>query len=81
IEAWLYFNKEGALVNFISNDRFATTESNTMERIPWATPLKDYQLISGRMLATNADAVYSYPGGDFCYGQFQLVQVEYNCTL
>ncbi|MBK8449035.1 MAG: hypothetical protein IPL42_03000 [Saprospiraceae bacterium] len=81
IEAWLYFNKDGALVNFISNDRFATTESNTMERIPWATPLKDYQLINGRMLATNADAVYSYPSGDFCYGQFQLIQVEYNCTL
>lgn len=79
IAAWLYFNDKGELINFISDDRFALAENNSMKRIPWSTLMKDYQTINGHKLAGYADAVYSYPEGELCYGNFKLANVKYNC--
>ena len=78
ISAWLYFNDKGELINFVSDDRFAAGENNTMRRIPWSTPLKDYQLVNGYHLAGYADAIYKYPEGDLTYGTFRLTNIEYN---
>jgi hypothetical protein len=74
--AWLYFNDEGALINFISLDRYA---ADTGKQLPWATPLNDYQHINGYRLMRNAETIYNYPDKDFCYGTFKLVSVKYNC--
>ncbi len=79
ISAWLYFNDKGELVNFISDDRYAVTENNTMKQFRWSTPLKDYKESNGYKLAGYADVIYSYPEGDFCYGNFRLANIEYNC--
>lgn len=79
ISARLYFNEKGELVNFISNDRFAVGENNTLQQIPWSTPLKDYKTINGNTLAGYAETIYHYPEGDLCYGNFRLTHVEYNC--
>ncbi len=79
ISAWLYFNDKGQLVNFISNDRYAAGEGNTMQLLPWATPLRDYKAISGRAIPGFAEAIYSYPEGDLVYGTFNMTHVEYNC--
>lgn len=76
VSAWLYFNEEGALINFISQDRYA---ADAGKQLPWATPLKDYQQINGYKLMQNAETIYSYPDGDLCYGIFKLVSVKYNC--
>jgi UDP-galactopyranose mutase len=66
-------------VVFISNDRFAIAENNTMKRIPWSTPLKNYKEFCGYNLAGYADAIYNYPEGDLCYRNFRLTNIEYNC--
>lgn len=76
IFAWLYFNDKGELVNFISDDRYS---ADAGKKLPWSTPLKDYKETNGYKLAGYADAVYSYPEGDLCYGTFSLAHFDYNC--
>lgn len=78
ISAWLYFNDTGALVNFISDDRYAAGEGNTMKKLRWSTPLKDYKTLNGHLMAGYAETIYNYPEGDLCYGTFRLADVEYN---
>ncbi|OFY41548.1 MAG: hypothetical protein A2X18_06915 [Bacteroidetes bacterium GWF2_40_14] len=75
IFAWLHFNDKGELINFISNDRYA---ADAGKKLPWATPLKDYKEINGYRLAGYAEAIYSYPKGDLCYGTFTLDSIVYN---
>lgn len=81
ISAWLYFNDAGALVNFISDDRYAAGDGNTMKKLRWSTPLKDYKTLNGNRLAGYAETIYNYPEGDLCYGRFMLADVEYNPPL
>ncbi len=80
ISAWLYINEKGELTNFISENRYAVTDINTIERLPWLTPLKDYHDFNGYNLPGYADLIYAYPGKDFCYGNFAVRNVEYNVT-
>ncbi len=75
VSAWLYFNDKGELINFISEDRYASAGKQR----PWATPLKDYHEMSGYRLMGSAETIYSYPDGDLVYGTFKLVNVQYNC--
>jgi len=78
ISAWLEFGTNGELVNFISDDRFAYVSKNHMQRLRWQTPLRNYQEINGFKISTEADLVYEYPEGDFCYGKFNLTGIQYN---
>jgi hypothetical protein len=78
ITAWLHFNDEGQLVNFVSDDRWALEEGGKMSLVRWETPLYDYSMIDGYRLATGADLIYKYPAGDLCYGQFKMGSVSYN---
>lgn len=77
ISAWLHFNEEGELINFISEDRYAT-EGKKLIRLPWSTPLKEYKEFDDRKVAFYADAVYTHPDGDFAYGNFRVESIEYN---
>jgi hypothetical protein len=77
IFARLYFNEQGKLLNFVSEDRYSAEAG---KQLPWSTPLKDYQTINGYQLMKNAETIYSYPDRDLCYGTFQLTRIEYNCT-
>ena len=74
--AWLYFNDNGELINFISDDRYS---ADAAKKLPWSTPLKNYREINGYNLAGNADVIYSYPDRELCYGMFKLVSISYNC--
>jgi hypothetical protein len=80
IFAWLYFNEKGEMVNFTSEDRYATRENLPLKQYKWSTPLRDYKELNGYKLASYAEAIYSYPEGDFTYATFTLKDVEYNCT-
>lgn len=79
ISADLHFNKDGQLVNFISDDRFETTDGKTYRNYPWMTPVTKYSDINGHCLPSEAKLIYKYPDTDFCYGEFRLVKIEYNC--
>lgn len=80
IFAWLYFNERGELVNFTSEDRYATRENLPLKQYKWSTPLRDYKEINGYKLASYAEAIYGYPEGDFTYATFTLKEVDYNLT-
>jgi len=80
IRAELFFNEKGELINFISQDRYAAGKDGKMRRLPWHTPAKDYKMIDGLRLSSSADAIYTYPEGELCYGTFNLQHIAYNCT-
>mgnify|MGYP005666416263 CR=1 FL=1 len=75
ISATLYFNEKGALVNFISNDRY---EVNVMQQLPFSTPVQGYQTLNNRQVMRSGDAVWHYPEGEFVYGKFGLKSLDYN---
>ena len=79
VHAWLYFNDRGELVNFVSDDRYATVNGE-LKKMRWSTPLKEYKTFGNVRLASSAQAVYNYPDGDFSYGIFTLRNVIYNPT-
>ncbi len=79
ISATLFFNKEGELVNFLSNDRFETTDGKTYNNYPWLTPVTSYMNINGYRLPSGAKLIYKHPDEDLCYGEFSLFSIEYNC--
>jgi hypothetical protein len=79
ISATLFFNESGELINFKSNDRFETADGKTYKNYPWSTPIHEYKDINGYHLASSASIIYHRPEGDFCYGDFLLKEIEYNC--
>ena len=78
ISAWLYFNEKGEMVNFVSEDRSALGKNGETIKLKWSTPLPDYKKINGYKLASYAEAMYTYPEGDFTYATFELRDIEYN---
>ncbi len=81
VTATLFFDEEGKLVNFISEDRYAALEGGKMEKYPWLTPLSDFGDVGGSSLARYAEAVYKYPTGDMVYGTFNINSIETNINL
>ncbi len=79
ITATLFFNEEGRLENFLSNDRFETADGKTYNSYPWLTPVTGYKEINGYRLPSGAKLIYKHSDKDFCYGEFDLVNIEYNC--
>lgn len=77
ISAEIFFDDEGKLVNFISNDRFDTDGKEYVSN-PWETPVSAYKDFGGYRLPSMAKTIYKRPEGDFCYGEFELVNIEYN---
>ncbi len=77
ISATLYFNTEGRLVNFISEDRWAVAD---MKQYPFSTPVSNYRNINGYNLPTYGEAIWHYPDGEFKYGKIEIKDIEYNIT-
>ena len=79
ISATLFFSEKGKLVNFTSNDRFETVDGKVYKNYPWSTPIKEYTESNGIIVASSASTIYHRPDSDFCYGEFLLKEIEYNC--
>lgn len=77
VSAILYFNNSGQLVNFISDDRFAISGKKS-SRQRFSTPVYDYKNINGINVCSKAETVWHYPDGEFVYGRFNLVSIDYN---
>ena len=67
------------MINFISNDRYETEDGKTLLNYPWSTPAKDCRDFNSIRIATKASTIYSHPDIDFCYGEFEVKDIEYNC--
>jgi hypothetical protein len=78
IVATLYFNESGAMTNFISNDRFLSSDGKTYLNYPWSTPVKVWNEVHGRKVPTSGEAIWQTPEGPFCYGRFEIGEIEYN---
>lgn len=81
VNAQLYFNEAGELVNFVSEDRYALQEDGTLRKARWSTPLRGYRDFDGRRAASEGEAVWHYPEGDFVYGKFFIREILYNVPL
>ena len=79
IKAQLYFNEKGALVNFISDDRFMSNDGNDYRKVRWSTPVESYKSIEGRRIPKKASAIWHLPGAEFEYAKFNVEKVAYNC--
>jgi hypothetical protein len=75
IAAILYFNEQGQLINFTSDDRYAIGD---MKQYRFSTPVKEYVQINGRNIWKYGETVWHYPDGEFVYGKFILKSIEYN---
>jgi Family of unknown function (DUF6544) len=79
VTARLYFNQKGELINFVSNDRYQSTDGKTYNNYPWSTPVKDYKESGGRKIPAYGEAVWHTPEGSFTYAKFYIMEIEYNC--
>jgi hypothetical protein len=79
VGATLFFDEEGLLVDFVSDDRSrASADGRTFTRLRWSTPLRDYRRFGPHRLAGRGDARWLLPGGgEFTYGEFEVVDVSY----
>ena len=75
ISAVLYFNEQGQLINFISDDRYAVTD---VKQYRFSTPVKEYIQMNGRNMWKYGETIWHYPDGEFVYGKFTLKSIEYN---
>jgi hypothetical protein len=78
VTALLTLNEAGELVDFISNDRFMSSDGKTYTSYPWSTPVGSYRDLDGRRVAAYGEAIWHTPEGKFSYGKFNLVEIEYN---
>ena len=75
IAAMLYFNEQGQLINFTSDDRYAIGD---MKQYRFSTPVKEYVQMNGRNIWKYGETVWHYPDVEFVYGKFILKSIEYN---
>ncbi len=76
VRATLLFDERGALVNFWSDDRPALApDGRTFLPQRWSTPVGDYRLQGGLMLASRGEARYAAPTGEYAYIQFDDLSV------
>lgn len=78
VSAILFFNDEGRLIDFHSEDRYHFNSDGSYSRIPWSTPIGEYRNINGLNLPSYAEAVWHYDEGDFSYARFNIVDLEVN---
>ena len=80
VSAILTFDNDGRLVNFLSNDRFETSDGKKYYNFPWETPVLEYADFNGFHLPSKADVIYKHPEGDFCYLVFNVEDIKYNVS-
>ena len=78
VKALLYFNEQGQLINFISDDRYYWNEDNTYELVRWTTPISKYKQINNLTLASYGEAVWIKDGEEIPYAKFNIKDVTIN---
>lgn len=78
IRATLVFDGDGALSNFISDDRPALAADNkTFTPQRWSTPIGAYRSMAGVRLASRGEARYHPQSGEYAYIEFSDLSVSY----
>jgi hypothetical protein len=77
ISALLYFNDDGQLINFVSDDRYDISGKAPV-RLRFSTPMSTYTNRHGFNVPSYGEAIWHYPEGEFVYGKFNLKDIQYN---
>lgn len=80
VSAVLTFDESGALVDFVSGDRYRTAEGKTYERLRWSTPVRAWRTFDDRRLPVEAEAVWREDELAFAYARFEILGIDYNVT-
>lgn len=80
ISATLIFNKQGALINFISDDRYRIVSGSDIQKLRFLTPVKEYIKLNDLTIPGYAEAEWQLPDRVLCYGQFRIEEIEYNIS-
>jgi len=79
VHATLYFDDDGLLTNFLSDDRSrALPDGQGFVRARFSTPVLAYRSFGSLRLAADAEARWQTPDGEFVYGEFALLEAEFN---
>jgi hypothetical protein len=78
IAATLVFDEGGELINFESDDRARCESDGTFTPRRFSTPVRDYRDFGSVRLMSFGEARWLLPGGEFTYGEFNLVDITYN---
>jgi hypothetical protein len=78
ITAELWFDEQGELVDFSSDDRSRRAADGTFVKDHWTTPVRDYRAFGPRRVGAHGEARSDSPSGPFAYGEFELRGIEYN---
>lgn len=79
INALLYFNEKGELIDFVSDDRYYCEDGKNYYSYKWSTPVNEYKEFEGRKVPAYGEAVWHMPDGAFPYARFIVQEIEYNC--
>lgn len=79
ISAIMVFNEKGELIKVTSNDRYETNDGKIYKPCPWSAPVSTYRTMNGFRLPTTAEEIFNRSDSDFCYAEFTLKEIEYNC--
>ena len=81
ITAELVFNDDHELVDFVSDDRTATsTDGKTFTPQRWSTPISGYRALGPWRLGTVGEGHWHAPEGEFAYLEFHLDNIIYNAA-
>lgn len=80
IAATLFFDTDGRLVNFESDDRSRSLPDGTFTKLRFSTPLRDYRNFGPLYLAGYGEARWRLPEGEFTYGEFTMREVVTNAA-
>jgi hypothetical protein len=77
VSAVLTFDTSGALVNFVSKDRYLSPDGKTYTQYPWSTPIHSYTNYGSRRLVKEASAVWHMNDTLYTYAEFTIEQISY----
>ena len=82
VSAVLYFNEQGQLVNFVTDDRYYATREQSYLKVRWSTPIQasDYREVNGVNVPVFGGAIWHFETGDHYYAKFRLQELKYNCS-
>lgn len=79
ISATLFFDEQGLLTNFISEDRSRSSpDGKTFTQLRFSTPVKDYRSFGPFRIAAYGEARWHPAEGEFTYGEFEIEELRYN---
>jgi hypothetical protein len=78
VSAVFTFNDADELVDFISEDRLASSDTGALTRISWSTPIAGYQSFGPRRVMTRGEGKWHPEAGAYTYIDLELVDWQVN---